>query len=122
RSDKYLHHPIFQVLDQDSSDEGIDLRWRQAGTLGGHPVRFNAGLSYARGDVDDRRYVNVAGKAGAPTNRFDQQAGNLAAWFEWQACWAPRWGACAGGQSLDSTRRSTDLRVTDRRDEGFDLH
>ncbi len=122
RSDKSLHHPIFQVLDQDSSDEGIDLRWRQAGTLGGHPVRFNAGLSYARGGVDDRRYVNVAGKAGAPTNRFDQQAGNLAAWFEWQAWWTPRWVASIGVESLDSTRRSTDLLVTDGRDESFDLH
>lgn len=33
-SDKSLHHPIFQVLEQDSRDAGIDVRWRAEGGIG----------------------------------------------------------------------------------------
>lgn len=119
-SGKSLHHPIFQVLQQDSRDDGFDLRWRSEGAPGGHRSVLSAGLSHVRGSIDDRRFANVAGTAGAPTNRFDQHATNTSAFVEGQLWLAPRWVLSLGTQALHSSRRSRDLLVTAGRDESFD--
>ena len=119
-SGKSLSHPIFQVLRQQSRDDGADLRWRSEGTLGGHRSVLSAGLSHVRGSIDDRRFANVAGAAGAPTNRFDQHAANTSAFVEEQLWLAPRWVLAMGAQALHSSRRSRDLLVTGGRDESFD--
>ena len=119
-SAKSLHHPIFQVLDQDSRDEGIDLRWRSEGTFGGQRNVLVAGVAQARGSLDDRRHANVGGKAGAPTNHFDQHAVNTSAFVEDQAWLAPRWVLVLGAQAVRAARRSRDLQVEGGRDESFD--
>ncbi len=119
-SAKSLHHPIFQVLDQDSRDDGIDLRWRGEGRFAGTHHVFVAGLSHARGSLDDRRHANVGGQAGAPTNHFDQHAANTAAFVEDQAWLSARWVLVLGAQAVRSTRRSRDLQVDGGRDESFD--
>lgn len=119
-SGKSLQHPIFQVLRQDSSDNGIDLRWRSEGTLGDHRSVLSLGLSEVRGSIDDRRFANIAGQAGAPANRFDQHAANTSAFFEQQLWLAPRWVLSLGAQAVHATRRSRDLLRTDGRDESFD--
>lgn len=111
-ADKSLHHPIFQVLEQDSRDAGVDLRWRGEGSLGGHRNVLVAGVSLARGDIDDRRFANDGGQAGAPRNRFDQRAGNAAAYVENQWWLAPRWVLAIGAQALQSRRRSRDMLLT----------
>jgi iron complex outermembrane receptor protein len=118
---KSLHHPIFQVLEQQSRDDGIDLRWRKEGSLGGHRNVLAAGISFMRGTVDDDRFANNGGVAGARTNRFDQHARNASAWFENQAWLTPRWVLALGAQALRSSRRSRDLFTSDGRDESFDL-
>lgn len=118
---KSLHHPIFQVLDQDSRDDGIDLRWRSEGTLAGRRNVLSAGLAHARGSLDDRRHANVGGAPGAPTNHFDQHAANTSAFVEDQAWLAPRWVLVLGAQAVRSTRRSRDLQVDGGRDESFDV-
>ncbi|HET7655908.1 MAG TPA: TonB-dependent receptor [Luteimonas sp.] len=122
RSDKSLHHPIFQVLEQESDDRGVDLRWRGEGRVGGRRMVLSAGASLVRGTLDDRRFVNLAGQPGAPTRHFDQSARNASAWFEWQAWLAPWWVLSLGAHSLSSTRRSRDLMRSGGRDESFDLH
>ena len=119
-SAKSLHHPIFQVLDQASRDDGIDLRWRSEGTLGGRRNVLVAGVAHARGSLDDRRHANVGGKPGAPTNHFDQHAANTSAFVEDQAWLAPRWVLVLGAQAVRATRRSRDLQVDGGRDESFD--
>src|SRR5690606_3493380 len=50
-ADKSLHHPIFQVLDQDSRDAGLDLRWRNQSDLAGRRNVFVAGLALAQGRI-----------------------------------------------------------------------
>lgn len=119
-SAKSLHHPIFQVLDQASRDDGIDLRWRSEGRFAGARHVLAAGLSHARGSLDDRRHANVGGAAGVPLNRFDQHSANTAAFVEDQAWLSPRWVLVLGAQAVRSTRRSRDLQVDGGRDESFD--
>lgn len=120
-ADKSLHHPIFQVLQQDTQDVGFGLRWRGEGDLGGHRNVLIAGIAFARGDTEDDRFANVAGKAGARTNRFDQRATNAKAYVENQTWLSERWTIVLGAQGLKSSRRSRDLFVTGGRDESFDV-
>ncbi|QGW63776.1 TonB-dependent receptor [Lysobacter soli] len=120
-SDKSLHHPIYQVLDQDSRDVGIDARWRDEGELAGHRNVLIAGVAYTRGDINDDRFVNVAGHAGDRTNRFDQRATNAKAYVENQTWLDARWVVSLGAQGLHSTRRSRDGYITGGRDESFDV-
>jgi len=120
-SDKSLHHPIYQVLDQDSRDVGLDARWRDEGELAGHRNVLIAGVTYTRGDIDDDRFVNVAGRAGDRTNRFDQRATNAKAYVENQTWLDARWVLSLGVQGLHSARRSRDGYITGGRDESFDV-
>ncbi|HJR75127.1 MAG TPA: TonB-dependent receptor [Luteimonas sp.] len=120
-ADKFLNHPIFQVLRQDTQDAGVDLRWRSEGTLGGRRNVLIAGIAFAQGDTQDDRFVNAAGKAGARTNRFDQRATNAKAYVENQTWLSERWTIVLGAQGLKSSRRSRDLFVTGGRDESFDV-
>ncbi|HVI59383.1 MAG TPA: TonB-dependent receptor [Luteimonas sp.] len=111
-ADKSLHHPIFQVLEQDTGDAGVDARWRAEGTLGGRRNVLVAGVALAQGTIDDDRFANVAGRAGARTNRFDQRARNASAYVEDQLWLSPRWVLAVGAQGLHAARRSQDRFVT----------
>jgi len=120
-ADKALHHPIFQVLQQDTQDAGVDLRWRSEGVIGGRRNVLIAGAAFAQGDTDDDRFANIGGEAGARTNRFDQRASNAKAYLENQTWLSEHWTLVAGAQALESTRRSRDLFVAGGRDESFDV-
>ena len=117
---KSLHHPIFQVLEQESADNGVDLRWRGESQAGAHRNVVTAGLAYARGAVADDRFANVGGRAGARTNRFDQRATNAKLYVEDQLWIDAAWSIAIGTQGLRSTRRSDDRFITGGRDESFD--
>ena len=75
---KNLYHPIFQVVDQDSLDEGLFARvgW-QAG-----PLELLAGATARFGTVDSRRFVNLNGKRGAPTLAADLHARTMDVYTE----------------------------------------
>jgi iron complex outermembrane receptor protein len=120
-SRKSLDHPIFQVLRQESRDRGVDVRWRHDGAIGGHRNLLAVGVSRTRGTIDDRRYANVGGAAGAPTNHFDQAAANTTVFVENQVWLAPQWVLSLGAQHLRSSRRSHDLLVGGGHDESFDV-
>lgn len=119
-ADKSLHHPIFQVLEQESQDAGMDVRWRGESMLGGHRNLLIAGIAFVQGDIDDDRFVNVAGRAGARTNAFVQRARNAKAYIENQTWLDDRWVVSLGAQALRSQRRSDDRYITGGRDESFD--
>ncbi|WP_363797971.1 TonB-dependent receptor [Lysobacter firmicutimachus] len=119
-ADKSLDHPIFQVLRQDSRDIGLDLRWRGEHRWLGRRNVIVAGLAWARGDIDDRRYFNLAGRAGAQSNRFDQRAINRKAYVEHQTWLTPAWTVALGAQALHAQRRSRDRLILGGRDESFD--
>ncbi len=119
-SSKALHHPIFQVIDQDSQDRGLALRFRTEAPLAGRGNRFSIGLSVQRGTIDDERYANLNGTAGARLNAFRQTARNLAFHAENEHRITPTLGWVVGVQSLRSERRSQDRLITSGVDEGFD--
>ncbi len=108
-SDKDLFHPIFQVLDQRSKDYGAELRLVSDTVLAGLPNRLVAGLAAARGDTDDDRWVNVGGRRGARTNKFDSYARNIEAYFEDQLTFMPSWTLVLGTQYTDAKRNNRDL-------------
>ena len=118
-ADKSLRHPIFQVLQQHSRDDGIDLRWQAASQPGAHRNQLTAGLSIARGSLDDARFVNEGGRAGAPSNHFDQHADNATLYVENQTWLDAHWVMVLGAQALRSSRTSRDLFISDGRDESF---
>ncbi|MGH8081364.1 MAG: TonB-dependent receptor family protein, partial [Lysobacter sp.] len=118
-ADKSLHHPIFQVLQQDSRDYGVDLRWRGEAQWFGLRNVLIAGAAFAQGDVDDERYFNIGGRAGAPSNRFDQRARNSKLYAENQTWLNSQWVLSLGAQALQAQRRSRDRLITGGRDESF---
>jgi iron complex outermembrane receptor protein len=119
-ADKGLHHPIFQVLEQESRDVGVDLRWRHASEWSGHAATLIAGLRTTNGSIDDDRFVNVGGEPGAPTNAFDQHARDSVAYVEQQVALDARWTLAVGAQGLHAVRRSADRLITGGRDESFE--
>lgn len=81
-SAKQLDHPIFQVLDQESDDFGLDLRWQGEAPLFGRPNRLVIGLRPAVGFLRDERFRNVAGERGDPTAAGDTTSRNLELYAE----------------------------------------
>lgn len=120
-ADKSLHHPIFQVLHQDSRDVGLDLRWRSDGELGGRRNVLIAGITLAQGEVDDDRFANVGGHEGERTNTLELRARNAKLYVENQTWFDERWALSLGAQALKSTRRSRDRFVVNGVDESFDV-
>lgn len=121
-ADKSLHHPIFQVLNQDSRDYGLDLRWRSEGELAGRRNVLVAGVTLAQGTVDDDRFANVGGDEGSRTNKLDLRARNTKLYIENQTWFDERWAVSLGAQGLKSTRRSHDLFIAAGGvDESFDV-
>jgi iron complex outermembrane receptor protein len=71
---KQLFHPIYQVLDQDSSTHGAFARLDWTGALGGHRADLYAGFSWRQGELDALQFANVGGRRGAMTSDGVQQA------------------------------------------------
>lgn len=67
---KELYHPIFQVVDQSSTDWGLFTRL----DLASGPLAFTLGSTARFGTVRSRRYVNLDGDRGARTFEADQRA------------------------------------------------
>ncbi|MBS1239614.1 MAG: TonB-dependent receptor, partial [Proteobacteria bacterium] len=67
---KSLYHPIYQVIDQESSDRGgfFRLDWASG------PIELTLGGEARFGAVDSQRYVNNNGLRGAQTFAADQRA------------------------------------------------
>jgi iron complex outermembrane receptor protein len=76
-SHKDLYHPIFQVIDQNSNDFGVDVRYRHTADVLGRRNEFTAGFSPTINYVNNAQYLNVAGSPGALTLQNDQRSQNL---------------------------------------------
>jgi len=81
-SHKDLYHPIFQVIDQNSNDLGLDVRFRNQAERLGRKNEFTLGLSSTMNFVENSQFFNVAGTLGARTLQNYQQAQNLDLYFE----------------------------------------
>ncbi len=108
-SHKQLWHPIFQVLDQPSHDYGLGLRYINEMPIAGWRNRFVAGFEPTWGTVMDNRFVNVGGRAGARTAKFDQDVSSYVVYGENQFYLLPELSLIAGAQYTYTTRKQKDL-------------
>jgi iron complex outermembrane recepter protein len=69
-NNKSLHHPIFQVVDQDSEDLGAYVRANHASG----PFELTIGGETRHGNVDATRFLNINGARGDQTFAADQKA------------------------------------------------
>lgn len=101
---KHLYHPIFQVIDQDSTDIGGSARLE--GKAGAH--EFTLGLNASQGHVDALRFVNVASNRGALTADADQDAYNFSLYGEDHWYVRPDVALIGGAQVFQSYRELED--------------
>lgn len=69
-NEKDLFHPIFQVLDYTSMDQGV---WGRYGWESGR-FAVTVGGAARQGETDAKRFVNINGRSGAQTFQADQEA------------------------------------------------
>ncbi len=81
-SHKDLFHPIFQVIDQNSNDFGMDIRYRNTADWLGRRNQFTVGFFPTIGYTQNAQFVNAGGRRGAKTLENDQQAQNLDFYLE----------------------------------------
>lgn len=104
-SDKYLDHPIFQVLDIHNEDYGLRLTHHYRSHDG---WRLATGVEHSHGRAWDSRYVNVAGNKGRKVNELHNTARNSNVFSELEIPLAERWAAIVGGAWLHSDRQIDD--------------
>lgn len=79
---KSLYHPIFQVIDQDSTDWGGYVRAEGRTHLAGMPLDYTLGSTARIGRIDAKQFVNVGGQRGALTADAIQKASTIDAYGE----------------------------------------
>ncbi len=79
---KDLFHPIFQVIDQKSTDWGGYARLDTAGAVAGMKVEATLGTTLRTGRIAARQYVNNGGQRGALTADAVQRADALDGYAE----------------------------------------
>lgn len=97
---KSLFHPIFQVVDQESTDRGAYARFDYSTG----PVELTLGGEARFGDVASKRFVNVNGVRGALTFNADQRARTANIYGEVRVRPLDRLQLIAGGIYADGMR------------------
>lgn len=103
---RQLDHPIFQFLDNQTNDFNLFGRVVWDGTVGGFRNRLVAGLNYAYGTNDNRRFVNLRGVRGAQTFASWDTAATSDAYFENSFYIRPNLALVAGLSGGQAMRRS----------------
>jgi iron complex outermembrane receptor protein len=116
---KELYHPIFQVLDINSDDYGLDLRFVSEAALLGRRNLLTVGFSPALTEQSDNRFANVNGSRGARTAQSEQTAVNLDFYVEDQLYVGARDALILGAQATRSTRKYEDQFLSNG-DNSFD--
>ncbi|TCS36015.1 iron complex outermembrane receptor protein [Paucimonas lemoignei] len=107
-SNKSLHHPIFQVLEQRSDDYGINARYISDQKLFGNKNQLIAGITLQQGELSDDRFANVNGQAGARTAQSKQRSTNFTVFAENQHYLLPSTALVIGAQAASAKRRLLD--------------
>lgn len=113
-----LFHPIFQVLDVDTTNWGGEARWTNSGELWGKENQLTLGFSPTLVYYTDDRFVNSGGTKGARTAEFDNSAYNLDLYAEDQFKVADRWTLVEGLQLSYANRQVTDYFQNNGDDSG----
>ncbi|MCW8087121.1 TonB-dependent receptor family protein [Sabulicella glaciei] len=103
---RQLDHPIFQYVDNRTNDLNAFGRVTWDGTLGGFRNRLVAGVNFAAGTNDNRRFVNLAGVRGAQTFSSRDRAQTLDAYAENSFYILPRVALVAGISGGQAVRQS----------------
>lgn len=98
---KQLYHPIFQVVDQESTDYGAFARLDYASG----PFGLTLGSNARFGTVRSKRFVNANAKRGALTFDADQEARTIDAYGEARFSPVEALTLIAGGIYADGSRR-----------------
>ncbi|HTG39070.1 TonB-dependent receptor [Sphingomonas sp.] len=93
---KQLDHPIFQVIDQKSTDHGAFARLELVGEVAGLPVEASLGSTARFGTVQARQYVNVGRRRGALTADARQRARTIDSYGEVRVRLVPALSLVAG--------------------------
>jgi iron complex outermembrane receptor protein len=100
-TEKSLLHPIYQVLDIDSTDFGLRLTHRWDNTDG---WAWQAGVDASKGRNFQNNYLNVGGEKGRQVDELHQTALNLNVFTELTAPLAEDWSLIGGLTWLNQTR------------------
>jgi iron complex outermembrane receptor protein len=103
-----IDHPIFQVISQVSRDFGAEIRYENTASLFGMGNRLTLGAQPATEGLNNRQYVNVAGKHGALTKDQHDVVGAFGLYAEDVLSFTPRFSGVLGARYERSTRKSTD--------------
>lgn len=98
---KSLHHPIFQLIDQKSTDVGGFFRADYAAG----PVELTLGGEIRRGSTDAHQFVNAGGRRGALTLDADQKAQTATLYGEVRVRPIETLALIAGGVYADGWRK-----------------
>lgn len=98
---KRLYHPIFQVIDQDSTDRGGYVRLDYMDDL----IEATLGGELRVGDTRSKRFANLAGKRGAATFDADLDAHAATVYGEVRLKPVDRLSLIAGGIYADGMRK-----------------
>jgi len=113
-----LFHPIFQVLDIDTSNFGGEVRYMSTSDLWEKENQFTIGFSPTLVYYTDDRYVNSGGSKGARTVEFDNKAYNLDLFAEDQLKITDRLSLVNGLQLSYANRQMTDYFQSNGDDSG----
>jgi iron complex outermembrane recepter protein len=118
---KDLDHPIFQVLRQESHDVGVEARYERSLAGEGRRPHLVVGLAPTIGWLEDDRFLNVAGEAGARTAEGETRSTNLDAYGELRLPYGERWTLSLGAAASRASRDFDDRFLangdqTDRQD------
>lgn len=103
-NDKFLYHPIFQVLDQNSLDLGTFARMEGDFGLNSYRNDFIVGINVGHGVNDAKRFVNIGGHRGNLTANSTQTADNYELYGENRFHFAPQWSLITGLQATLAMR------------------
>ncbi|APL94667.1 TonB-dependent receptor [Sphingobium indicum] len=102
---KALDHPIYQVVDQKSEDRGFFASVDLAADLGGMPVELTLGAQARFGHGRFRQFVNLNGRAGAPTSYQKARAQTINSYGELRIAPVAGLWLIAGGIYTHGERR-----------------
>ena len=103
-----IDHPIFQVINQQSRDYGVEARYENTLPLFGRTNRFTLGVQPAWLNMDNRQFVNETGEHGELRKEQKDEAAGLAVYAENALAVTSRLTAVAGLRFDHSLRKSQD--------------
>ena len=108
-----VDHPIFQVINQQSRDYGLEARYENSRPLLGRTNRLTVGLQPSWLSMDNRQFANEAGAHGELRKQQKDQAVGVAVYAENALALTPRLTAVAGFRLDHAIRKSHDRFLSD---------